>query len=328
MPFLLGAYFWGVDFLEVGVFGAYPQLYRDFYSEGDSYLGAFGAGLPNRLGLGLGAVVKPSFGLLRVSFDNLGTSHLMSGAFYSQTGDSVFLGGSLALLSNSPGVFGKLGLYLSSGRGDVGFGLGWDTLPVVWSEMDRLMKGDFRWGLSFWGTWKATRLSAAVSFGYPWAFSLAARLNWDAEDGRAVVWPGLGVSYEERWSLGLSYETQNGDWVVRLRTGFGFSAPPKVAVRTVVETVYVEREVAQVEERKPKRHRRRAIRKPAQQSEAQEKPKASPEEIEALYLKGVEAYRWGEYKLAIQYWQEVLKLDPNNEKAKKGIARARKYLGN
>ncbi len=328
MLFLLGAYFWGTDFLEAGVFGAYPQLYRDLYQhEGDAYEGGFGLSAPSKMGLAAGAVVHPRLSLLRASFESWGSQHLMSGAFYRLVGDSVLLGGSLALMPGAPGAFGKLGMYLVSGRGDVGFGVGWDTLPTLWAEMDRLMKGDFRWGLSFWGTWKATRLAAAASMGYPWVFSLAFRLNWDAEEGRATVWPGLSVSYEDRWSLGVGYETQNGDRVLRVRTGFAARIPKEVLVRTVYETVYVEMEVAEApEEEVPKKRRARAAAKATKKPEPQ-KPKASPEEIEALYLKGVEAYRWGEYRLAIQYWQQVLKLDPDNEKAKKGIARARKYLG-
>ncbi len=57
-----------------------------------------------------------------------------------------------------------------------------------------------------------------------------------------------------------------------------------------------------------------------------EKKKPSPKEIEELYLKGVQAYVKGNYEEAIQYWEEVLKLDPNHEKAKLNIRRAKKKL--
>ncbi len=59
---------------------------------------------------------------------------------------------------------------------------------------------------------------------------------------------------------------------------------------------------------------------------AKPKKKASPEEIEQLYLKGVQAYVRGDYQAAIAYWEEVLRLDPKHEKAKLNIKKARKKL--
>lgn len=46
-------------------------------------------------------------------------------------------------------------------------------------------------------------------------------------------------------------------------------------------------------------------------------------DIATLMTKGVEEYRKGSIDKAIEYWQKVLDLDPDNEQAKKYIARAR-----
>ncbi|MEM4707846.1 MAG: tetratricopeptide repeat protein [Candidatus Anstonellales archaeon] len=48
---------------------------------------------------------------------------------------------------------------------------------------------------------------------------------------------------------------------------------------------------------------------------------------EELYLRGVDAYKNGDYKTAIEYFKQALKLDPNNEKAKKGLERSEAKLG-
>ncbi len=45
-----------------------------------------------------------------------------------------------------------------------------------------------------------------------------------------------------------------------------------------------------------------------------------------LYMQGVLAYTKGDYKLAIYYWEEVLKIDPSNIKARKNIERTKSKL--
>ena len=55
-------------------------------------------------------------------------------------------------------------------------------------------------------------------------------------------------------------------------------------------------------------------------------PKADPKVVENLYLKGLEAYQKGNYAEALFFFQEVLRLDPKNEKALKAVERIRKIL--
>ena len=64
----------------------------------------------------------------------------------------------------------------------------------------------------------------------------------------------------------------------------------------------------------------------ASASKPKAKKEVSKEEIEKLYLKGVEAYVRGDYEAAIAYWEEVLKLDPHHEKARLNIKKAKKKL--
>jgi tetratricopeptide (TPR) repeat protein len=56
------------------------------------------------------------------------------------------------------------------------------------------------------------------------------------------------------------------------------------------------------------------------------KKKASPEMINSLYLKGVDAYTKEDFKLAISYWERVLELDPHHTNATRNIKRAREKL--
>ena len=57
------------------------------------------------------------------------------------------------------------------------------------------------------------------------------------------------------------------------------------------------------------------------------KPKVSEDELNALYLKGVEAYVKEDYETAVYYWTKVLEIDPNHSKAKKNLARAKQKMG-
>lgn len=52
----------------------------------------------------------------------------------------------------------------------------------------------------------------------------------------------------------------------------------------------------------------------------------SIEDIEELYLKGIEAYTNDEFRLAVQYWQKCLDIKPDYSKAKKNIAKAQKKI--
>ena len=58
-----------------------------------------------------------------------------------------------------------------------------------------------------------------------------------------------------------------------------------------------------------------------------EKTTGTARKVRELYLKGVEAYAGEDYRTALFYWKEVLKLDPNHEEAKRGVEKAEKLLG-
>ena len=67
--------------------------------------------------------------------------------------------------------------------------------------------------------------------------------------------------------------------------------------------------------------------KPKPKPEPESKSEVDQKTIKTLYLKGLDAYTKQDYKTAIYYWNKVLELDPDNEKAKQGIKRAKQYLG-
>lgn len=54
--------------------------------------------------------------------------------------------------------------------------------------------------------------------------------------------------------------------------------------------------------------------------------KGKEKDADKWYLKGIDAYTNHNYKLAISYWERCLEIDPEYEKAKKNIERARKKL--
>jgi len=58
-----------------------------------------------------------------------------------------------------------------------------------------------------------------------------------------------------------------------------------------------------------------------------EKARGSSGRVRDLYLKGVESYANEDYRTALFYWREVLKLDPNHEDAKRGVEKAERMLG-
>lgn len=69
------------------------------------------------------------------------------------------------------------------------------------------------------------------------------------------------------------------------------------------------------------------LSKIAEVRSASAKPKVSEDELNALYLKGVEAYVKEDYETAIYYWTKVLEIDPNHSKAKKNLTRAKQKMG-
>lgn len=57
-----------------------------------------------------------------------------------------------------------------------------------------------------------------------------------------------------------------------------------------------------------------------------EKTTGSSGKARELYLKGIEAYAGEDYRTALFYWKEVLKIDPDHEDAKRGVEKAEKML--
>ena len=53
---------------------------------------------------------------------------------------------------------------------------------------------------------------------------------------------------------------------------------------------------------------------------------AGDKEVWNLYLRGIEHFTRGEYREAIEVWEEVLRLDPENENAVRNIEEARLRL--
>jgi tetratricopeptide (TPR) repeat protein len=118
----------------------------------------------------------------------------------------------------------------------------------------------------------------------------------------------LGFSESPKFELALSLilKPENKKDTVRIDVPIYIQVP--VIVR---DTVYVG--VRRVE----------AVRK---ETDTLQTPKADPRVVENLYLKGLEAYQKGNYAEALFFFQEVLKLDPKNEKALKAVERIRKIL--
>ncbi|HID16041.1 MAG TPA: hypothetical protein EYP16_04480 [Candidatus Atribacteria bacterium] len=54
--------------------------------------------------------------------------------------------------------------------------------------------------------------------------------------------------------------------------------------------------------------------------------KMTSKDIESLNLKAILAYTEGNLELAIKLWEQVLKMEPDNKRAKKNIQRAKEKL--
>ncbi|MRR09419.1 tetratricopeptide repeat protein [bacterium] len=50
------------------------------------------------------------------------------------------------------------------------------------------------------------------------------------------------------------------------------------------------------------------------------------DDLNDLYLKGINAYTQEEYEQAIAYWQQVMEIDPGHTNARRNIERARQKL--
>ncbi|MFZ8825842.1 MAG: tetratricopeptide repeat protein [Candidatus Caldipriscus sp.] len=122
------------------------------------------------------------------------------------------------------------------------------------------------------------------------------------------VFSHLGFSKSPKFELALSLilKPENKKDTVRIEVPIYIQVP--VIVR---DTVYV------------RDRRGETVRK---ESDTLRTPRADPRVVENLYLKGLEAYQKGNYTEALFFFQEVLKLDPRNEKALKAVERIRKIL--
>jgi tetratricopeptide (TPR) repeat protein len=122
------------------------------------------------------------------------------------------------------------------------------------------------------------------------------------------IFSHLGFSESPKFELALTLilKQENKKDTVRIEVPIYIQVP--VIVR---DTVYVGG------------RRVEAVRK---ETDTLRTPKADPRVVENLYLKGLEAYQKGNYAEALFFFQEVLKLDPKNEKALKAVERIRKIL--
>jgi len=64
----------------------------------------------------------------------------------------------------------------------------------------------------------------------------------------------------------------------------------------------------------------------ARKQPAVQPPKASLQEIQALYSQGIKLYNGGKYQQALDIWQKIVKLDPGNANAKKSLEWIRQKL--
>ncbi|MGB9590836.1 MAG: hypothetical protein ACPL68_08120, partial [Candidatus Hydrothermia bacterium] len=171
--------------------------------------------------------------------------------------------------------------------------------------------------------------------------SVGGGATWLTDSNKVLLWPGIGFDYDGAviaWNLSLKYDGFYGEYYPAVDFGFTYKRPSDSArtpATTVSQPDTTRKDVASNQENggtKPGGKTDSKVTKPnpppkdGASASAGTGPKASSEEIEILYLKGVEAYRWEDFATAIYYWEQVLALDPNHEKAKRGIERAKKYL--
>jgi len=122
------------------------------------------------------------------------------------------------------------------------------------------------------------------------------------------LFAGLGLSEFPKFGASLSFILKP-EKMEKIRDTIRIEVPIYVQVPVIVrDTIYVREQVR------------------TEKKDTLQAPKADPRVVENLYLRGLEAYQKGNYAQALFFFQEVLKLDPKNEKALKAVERIRKIL--
>ncbi|MEO0180527.1 MAG: tetratricopeptide repeat protein [candidate division WOR-3 bacterium] len=352
---LVASYFSLADSRALSSGNAWPRASEDYYFSGVSWSAYGGIPLTSDLGAGFRGGSSMSLRIYDVLFRasvlkgvaELGGDEAMEMSAAYPILDSVILSGSLQTSYSYgqsayvPGFSLRTMAYWIGPSGDVGVGINLARLEAlsVIAEMNSSPINNLSWGFSYSGGMKRSDVAVSVRMGKAWGFSLSGGGMWLTDSNKILVWPGFGLDHNSNgaaWNLSARYAEFYGQY--RLLVDFGIAFKREYMKRdTGAPAVFIpppdtaSKEVASAPSNggtKPSGKTDTKTTKPKDGGSASSGtgPKASPEEIEVLYLKGVEAYRWEDFATAIYYWERVLELDPNHEKAKRGIERAKKYL--
>lgn len=354
---LVASYFSLVDARALSSGNAWPRASEDYYFRGVSWTLHGGVPVASDLTAGFNAgtslFLRIYDALFRASVfkgdGDLGGDEAMEMALVYPILDSVLLSGALQTSYSYgegayvPGFSLRMGAYWIGPTGDIGVGLNLARLEAlsVIAEMNNRPRDNLVWGFSYSGGMKKSNLATSIRLGQKLCLSLSGGGTWLTDSNKVLLWPGLGLDYDGTklaWNLSVRYDKFYGEYHPLVDFGFTFKRPYSQADTTQTPAVAtapsdtIHKDVVSNPGNggsKPTGKTNPKLTKPKEgtSTSAGTGPKANAEEIEILYLKGVEAYRWEDFATAIFYWEKVLELDPNHEKAKRGIERAKKYLG-
>ncbi len=189
------------------------------------------------------------------------------------------------------------------------------------------------------------RISSLLSYQ---RFFGGANLNILSEEGE--IQPNLGFIGGYRWkdyNFGITFDSTIGvfgsyQWrFLHIFASFKFLEKFNINLvfSTVFEPEYMKRETVRIEvpvyiqvpvivrETLYVRRGHKYRKKHAKSSKKDTtKTRVDPKVVENLYLKGLDAYSKGKYAEALFFFQEVLRLDPNNKKALRAVERIRNIL--
>jgi len=355
---LIASYFSLVDSRALYSGNAWTRTSEEYYFNGVSWMLHGGTGFGGNPFSGFNAGTSLFLRIYDVLFRasvfkgmaDLGGDEAMEMGLVYPVLDSILLSGTLQTSYSYgqseyvPGFSLRAGAYWAGPDGDIGIGLNLARLEAfsVIAEMNEKPSELLGWGFSYSGGMKRSRLATSVRVGQRIGFSLSGGAIWLTDSNKVLVWPGLGLDYDGEkiaWNLSFRYDRIYGEYSPQIGFGLSLKRPYTKAdtAQTPGSVVTSQPDTAKKEissntgngGTKPTGKIKPATpSKEGASASSGSSPKASAEEIEILYLKGVEAYRWEDFATAIYYWEKVLELDPNHEKAKRGIERAKKYLGN
>ncbi len=357
---LVSSYFSLVDARALCSGNAWPRASEDYYFNGVSWTTHAGiplAGDPGSFSASTSLFLRIYDALFRASVfksrTELGGDEAMEMGLVYPILDSVLVSGALQTSysygqgSYVPGFSLRMGAYWVGPSGDIGVGLNlarMEALSVI-AEMNNRPMDNLAWAFSYAGGMKKSNLATCLRFGRKWGFSLSGGAVWLTDSNKVLLWPGLGLDYDGKkiaWNLSIRYDRLYGEYYPLVDFGLTFKRPYVKADTAKTPAVVVappdttHKDVASSQDNngtKPTGKTDPKVTKPnpppkdGASASAGTGPKASAEDIEIFYLKGVESYRWEDFATAIYYWEKVLELDPSHEKAKRGIERAKKYLG-